>query len=152
MTALFTCVNEPTKEVKHKMDRVRKSSSFFHLQRDVLYISVIPAFLHVTWLPQSPERTRQHSKGRGEPRCVQVPPPEITQALLGTGRGQLAPIISERKPFLYSEANTKPPDGNSFLSLSLKAGEQLSSLLSHQFYAESTAVSKNTEEPFACEV
>lgn len=74
MTALFTCVNEPTKEVKHKIDRVRKSSSFFHLQRDVPYISVIPAFLHVTWLPQCPERPRQHSKGRWEPWCVQAPP------------------------------------------------------------------------------
>lgn len=44
MTALFTCVNKPTKEVKHKTDSIRKSSSFFHLLRDVTYISVTASF------------------------------------------------------------------------------------------------------------
>lgn len=44
MTTLFTCVNEPTKEVKHKIDSIRKSSSFFHCQRDVTYISAIASF------------------------------------------------------------------------------------------------------------
>lgn len=70
MTALFTCVNEPTKEANHKIDSIRKSSSFFHLQRDVTYISVISSFLprHLA-TPVPWEATKW---GQTEPWCVQA--------------------------------------------------------------------------------
>lgn len=84
MTALFTCVNEPTKEAKHKMDSIRKSSSFFHLQRGVPYISVIASFpsRHLaTPVPWEAKATEQ-----GQMRalvCAGLAPPEITQSTPG---------------------------------------------------------------------
>lgn len=154
MTASFVCINEPTKELKHKIDSIRKSSSFSHLQRDVTYISVIASFplCHLaTPVPWEANDNRERAEERPG-----VCRPRSSRDNRGYSRqragDRLTPIISERKPFVYSEANTKPPDGNSFLSLPIKPEAQLSSLLWHQFYAESTAVSKNTEEPFTCEV
>lgn len=72
MTALFTCVNEPTKEVKHKIDSIRKSSSFFHLQRDVTYISVFASFPPRHLATPVPQEANDNSEGRWETWYVQA--------------------------------------------------------------------------------
>lgn len=73
MIALFTCINEPTNEVKYKTDSIRKSSSFFFsLQRDVTYNSVIASFLPRHLATSLPLRGQsQQSEGRLEIWCMQ---------------------------------------------------------------------------------
>lgn len=155
MTALFTCVNKyPTKEVKHEIASIGKSSSFFHLQRDVTHISVIACFPPRHLATPAPWEAKDNKVRADESPGVCRPGSSWDNSGYSWQRGGDSWHPSPQKGnHSFPQRPTQSYQmGTVFCHCLSRLEHSSPAFCDINFMLRAQQSQKNTEEPFTCEV